>query len=175
MHSNRKTVPYLIYLNLPSIEFWDLNLELASLPFGYRAYPVPALPLSTTVKDSEFDKATGDRERKTFLQNVNHISPLGYLISSFTPLPVSGEAELWLITRTRSLPVCEAKGLFGRNQLSPISIDFSPLVPGHPSDLNLSKGSEPPSCFRRTLLCPGLDRPVSGLTPVTWALSHPVP
>ncbi len=118
-------------------------------------------------------------------------SPLGYPISSFTPLPVSAEAELRLISRNllRILLINPVKGSFGRNQLSPNSIDvwcrkhhfskaellISPLAPGHASDLNLNNASEPPSRFPWTLLCPGLDRRVSGLAPVTRALSHPVP
>ena len=64
---------------------------------------------------------------------------------------------------------------FERNQLLPDSISFLPLVPGHPSDLNLNMGSELPSGFPRTSPCPGLDRPASGLAPVTRALSHPTP
>ena len=47
------------------------------------------------------------------------------------------------------------------------SCPFSLLAPGHPSDLNLSNGIEPPSGFRQTSPCPGLDRPASGLIPVT--------
>ena len=64
---------------------------------------------------------------------------------------------------------------FGRNQLSPNSIGFSPLVPGHTSDLNLNMVNGPPSRFPWTSPCQGLDRPVSGLIPVTRALSHPLP
>ena len=56
---------------------------------------------------------------------------------------------------------------FGRNPLLPISIGFSPLAPGHPIDLCLIFGIEPPPCFRKASLCQGLDRPASGLTPVT--------
>lgn len=59
------------------------------------------------------------------------------------------------------------EGHFGRNQLSPHSIGFSPLIPGHPSDSKLNIGIGPPRAFRPASAYPGLDRAVSGLAPVT--------
>ena len=53
-------IPFERHSKGTSIDFWDLNPELVSLPFGYRAYPVPSLLPSTVVRDSEFDKVTGD-------------------------------------------------------------------------------------------------------------------
>ncbi len=60
-------------------------------------------------------------------------------------------------------------------QKSPNSIGFSPLVPSHPSDLNLNMGSEPPSRVPGTSPYSGLDRQVSGLTPVTQGAFTPNP
>ena len=54
------------------------------------------------------------------------------------------------------------EGHFGRNQLSPVSIGFSPLTPGHPRDLSLTTGIGPPGSFHLPSPYPGLARPVSG-------------
>ena len=103
------------------------------------------------------------------------VSPLDYPISSFTPIPTSGEAELRHISGGTSY---HPSRLASNRKTALLylfkpSSEFSPLVPGHPSDLNLSTGSEPPSRFPGISPYPGLDRQVSGPIPVTWALSHP--
>ncbi len=64
---------------------------------------------------------------------------------------------------------------FERNQLSPVSLGFSPLSPDHPSELILSIGSGPPPLFRRASAYPGIDRPVSGLVPVISGAFTPRP
>ena len=64
---------------------------------------------------------------------------------------------------------------FERNRLSPGSLGFSPLAPGHPSELYLNTGSMPPSLFRGTSHCPGLDHLASGLTPVISGAFTPRP
>ena len=71
-------------------------------------------------------------------------------------------------------PRCPARH-FGRNLLTPALISLSPLAPGHPNDLHISTGNGPPSCFRATSSCPGLDRLVSGPTAMTPGTFTPRP
>lgn len=102
----------------------------------------PALPLqsSAMMVDSEFDRTTGPFGPwlpNQYLYPAIHLRP-GY-----------------------------AEAYFERNQLSLISISISLLAPGHVSDLNLSISTGPPSGFRQTSPCPGLDRLASGLILVT--------
>lgn len=54
-----------------------------------------------------------------------------------------------------------------RNQLSRVSLGFSPLVPAHPREWQLTIGFGPPPCFRKASAWPGLDRRASDRTPVT--------
>ncbi len=56
---------------------------------------------------------------------------------------------------------------FERNQLSPVSLGFSPLIKNHPRDLLLTTGSRLPSPFRRTSPYSRLAQLVSGRIPVT--------
>lgn len=56
---------------------------------------------------------------------------------------------------------------FGRNQLSRVSLGFSPLTHAHPSECQLSIGIGPPPCFRRASAWRGLDRRASDRVPVT--------
>lgn len=98
------------------------------------------------VQDSEFDKKTG----------------------GFPPW----FSDQYLYPRT-DLRQGWASAHFERNQLLPNSIGCSPLAPDYSNDLNLNMDSGLPSPFRRISSYPGLDRPVSGLILVTWALSYP--
>lgn len=102
--------------------------------------PAPPLRPSAAMVDSEFDRTTG----------------------SFPPwLP-----NQYLYPTTGLRPGCSEEH-FERNQRSLIAISISLLAPGHVSDLNLSISIGPPSGFRRTSPCQGLDRQASGLIPVT--------
>ncbi len=71
-------------------------------------------------------------------------------------------------------PRCPSRH-FGRNLLTPVLISLSPLAPGHPNDLHISTGNGPPSRFRETSSCPGLDRLVSGPTAMTPGTFTPRP
>ncbi len=97
------------------------------------------------------------------------LSTLGYPISNSTPQSLSGKAELGLISRGTSYHRTRLALKRKAFQLNA----FLPLIPGHPNGLNPSTGYGPPSGFRLTSSYPGLDRPVSGLTPVTWGTFIP--
>lgn len=56
---------------------------------------------------------------------------------------------------------------FGRNQLLPASLGFSPLIENHPRELILTNGNGPPFYFRKTSSYSRLAQPASGLIPVT--------
>ena len=109
----------------------------------FRTLSLPQCPHSGLLRwivDSEFDRATGPFGPWLFNQ---YLYPTIYL-----------------------QPGCSEEH-FERNQLSPIAISISLLAPGHVSDLNLSISTGPPSSFRQTSPCQGLDRLASGLNPVT--------
>ena len=97
-------------------------------------------------------------------------------------LGVCQNAEEFLPLNTQSVlypaiylqPRCPSRH-FGRNLLTPVLISLSPLAPGHPNDLHISTGNGPPSRFRETSSCPGLDRLVSGPTAMTPGTFTPRP
>ena len=88
-------------------------------------------------------------------------SEFGSEADAFAPWPHN--QTLYLFAQLR--PGC-TDAHFGRNQLSPRSLGFSPLIPDHPRDWHLTTGIGPPCCFRSTSTCPGLDHAASDLVPV---------
>jgi hypothetical protein len=67
-----------------------------------------------------------------------------------------------------------AAACFGRNQLTPSSMNLSLLYAGHANDLHIKTACGPPRTFRHASTCPRIDHWASGLilqTPRTFNTS----
>ena len=113
----------------------------------YKFTPYPCFPTSTLYGHLELDKEARD------------FSPCVPYPSLYHPHQLS-----------RDLTAAN----FGRNQLSPDSIGFSPLLQSH-TNACTQHCFRPPQGITPASPCSGVDRPVSGQIPVTSGPFRPAP